>query len=666
MHIEKIILNNFRSYGPLGQTIELDPQLTALVGANGAGKTVVMQALQRLFGVSNEQRTIRRQDFHIPLNEATTATERSLSLEVIITFPELGEEDGDHSAIPEFFSQMQIPGTDGQLKCRFRLDAQWFDDGTTDGATETQLRIISTVDKDFKEEDCAAVRPADRSRIQLIYVPATRSATAQVSSFLKGRLWKAINWSAGVKQQFSTKAQELNTVFKGENAVNTVTKKLTARWQELHSAGTYSKPVFRPIDLLFEQFVSKVEVLLHPDESGRDRSISELSDGQSSLFHIAMTAATLDVEAEILAQPVHPDFIGDNLPLPSLTIIALEEPENNLSPHYLSRIIKQINSLADSQRAQAVLSSHSPSILARIEPAQVRHFRLLKAERTTLVKKLFLPKNENGSTDENEAAKYIQQAVRAYPELYFAKFVVLGEGASEEVIIPKIAEAMGISIDRSFVAMVPLGGRHVNHFWRLLSDLDIPYATLLDLDWGRHGGGWGRIKNAIGKKVDFRQIKSSTPDYYDTTNGEQVNFSILDTDHVNYKPNDLKAICQLTDWLQNFGVYFSSSLDIDYSMLKAFPDYYKALLDENANGPSSNSKLDNLGKAVLGDEGNSEYYANDIELLRWYRYLFLGRGKPSTHIRVLNSIPEEVLKEKAPEELKALVRAIQKAVDGEG
>lgn len=59
--------------------------------------------------------------------------------------------------------------------------------------------------------------------------------------------------------------------------------------------------------------------------------------------------------------------------------------------------------------------------------------------------------------EENEAAKYIQQAVRAYPELYFAKVVVLGEGASEEVILPAISEAMGIPIDKSFVAMVPLG-----------------------------------------------------------------------------------------------------------------------------------------------------------------------------------------------------------------
>jgi hypothetical protein len=30
---------------------------------------------------------------------------------------------------------------------------------------------------------------------------------------------------------------------------------------------------------------------------------------------------------------------------------------------------------------------------------------------------------------------------------------------------------LGFAVDRSFVAVVPLGGRHVNHFWRLRSGI---------------------------------------------------------------------------------------------------------------------------------------------------------------------------------------------------
>lgn len=59
--------------------------LTALIGVNGAGKTAVLQALQRLFGVTGDQRRLRRQDFHIPAAEAAPPLSRTLALEVILS-----------------------------------------------------------------------------------------------------------------------------------------------------------------------------------------------------------------------------------------------------------------------------------------------------------------------------------------------------------------------------------------------------------------------------------------------------------------------------------------------------------------------------------------------------------------------------------------------------
>ncbi|HAJ6268259.1 TPA: DUF2813 domain-containing protein [Escherichia coli] len=653
MLIESVKLTNFRSFGPQGQQIKLDPMLTTLIGANGTGKTAVLQALQRLFGVTSEQRTISRQDFHVPSTETNLPNIRNLSLEAIIAFPELDDAQGDHSAIPEFFRSMSIADENGRLKCRLRLDAQWDDDGTIDGYVTSQFHAITCWGNDEPDDsDFHKVRPADRAKIQLIYIPATRSATAQVSSFLKGRLWKAINWSTQVRASFAEKAHELNSAFESESAIDAITGRLTQRWQQLHSAGTDSTPKFRPVDVRFEEFVRKVDVLLHPDESGRDRSIEELSDGQSSLFHIAMTSATLDVEREIRLNSRHSAFLYDDLPLPSLTLLALEEPENNLSPHYLSRIISQLNELTGNIHAQAIISSHSSSILARIAPTQIRHFRLDVVSKNTIVRALILPK------EDNDAAKYIQQAVRAWPELYFAKVVFLGEGASEEVILPAVAGAMGTPIDRSFVAMVPLGGRHVNHMWRLLFDLQIPFITLLDLDWGRHGGGWGRIKNIIAKMIEFgiapqNIFKEVNP------SGYEQNLLAFDT-----FPHDNRThIDSWVDFLRRFNIFFSSPLDIDYSMLKAFSGYYQVPPEENASGPSLTG---DPRDAVLGSEGVHALYSDDFHTLRWYRYLFLGRGKPSTHIRVLSQIPSAQLAQNAPDELKALVQTLQHHLENQG
>ena len=48
----------------------------------------------------------------------------------------------------------------------------------------------------------------------------------------------------------------------------------------------------------------------------------------------------------------------------------------------------------------------------------------------------------------------------------------------------------------------------MNHFWRLLNDLDIPYITLLDFDREREGGGWGRIKYVLEQLIQNGYPKS--------------------------------------------------------------------------------------------------------------------------------------------------------------
>jgi superfamily I DNA/RNA helicase len=61
----------------------------------------------------------------------------------------------------------------------------------------------------------------------------------------------------------------------------------------------------------------------------------------------------------------------------------------------------------------------------------------------------------------------------------------------------------------------------------------------------------------------------------------------------------------------------------------------------------------------LGEGGSPEFYqAEWDEDFRWYRYLFLGRGKPSTHVRALGGVPLEQLKDRAPSPLVALLRRV--------
>ncbi|NEU34724.1 ATP-binding protein, partial [bacterium LRH843] len=61
---------------------------------------------------------------------------------------------------------------------------------------------------------------------------------------------------------------------------------------------------------------------------------------------------------------------------PAFTLIALEEPENSLSPHYLGRIVNAINSVLGKGDAQALIATHAPSMIKRIPPEYIRYLRL--------------------------------------------------------------------------------------------------------------------------------------------------------------------------------------------------------------------------------------------------------------------------------------------------
>ncbi|WP_405734952.1 AAA family ATPase [Streptomyces sp. NBC_01537] len=654
MFIEKLVLKNFKCFGPEGTSVRLDPGMTALIGANGSGKTAACEALLRLFGISAKERAVRVDDFHVPLDETDTPPTRELTIEAVLAFPELnGDDDGGAAEgekrqgqdevprlVPEFFRRMAAT-EEGDLKVRVVLRAEWVDDGTAEGAvTETRV-IVNTLAEEYGEDDYAPLTPVERSRIQMVYIPASRDGVRQVTSFLRSRLWRAAQWSSGLRDLVSENAAEVAEKFTDEPVVQAVEGALTARWQELHDAGVHSDPKLRLLDGDFNQLVRDSELVFGPDHNGRPRPARALSDGQRSLLHLALVAAALDVEAAINDGQHADDFAVDSAHLPNLTLIAVEEPENSLSPFFLSRIITQLQELSGSTATQTVLSSHSASVMARIRPEDVRYFRTEPATTTASVREITLPE------DTTEAGKYVREAVRAHPELYFAKFVVLGEGDTEQLVIPRIAQAHGVQLDPSFVAMVPLGGRHTNHMWKLLNDLDIPHATLLDLDYGKEGAGPARLRDACNRLA---------------ASGLKPLEGLAGYDDISDITDDLEvdAIRPILAHLRTFGVFYATPLDLDYAMLRAFEDAY-TLLDSGERGPGAGDPT----ITVMGENGTrADYWKNAkrLERLGWYRYLFVNRSKPSSHMSALGRLSNAELKADVPNVLRALVRHIQEKI----
>jgi putative ATP-dependent endonuclease of OLD family len=668
MRLSEITLTNFRCFGPIPTTIELS-DLTAFVGTNACGKTAILHALQRLFGVTAADRELKPEDFHVPRPadppDPTLVTERTLSIEVKLDFPELEDRDADEDAVAECFRHMVVTEAGGMPYCRVRLEGVWSNSSLPEGEVEQHTYWITAAANGEGEETKQEMRAVDRSRVHLHYIPAARDPVKQirqVSGSIMARLFKAVNWSDAVKANVATASNDIQTAFGGEAGVDSIQKALSNNWQTLHDAVAYSGVKIRPISNRFEDILRQVEAVFSPSPGGAEDPLERLSDGQRSLFYLAMVGAAFDIEEEVLAADEGDEaFDPDRLDPPSLTIFAVEEPENHISPHFLGRIMDVLRKLAESPRAQVLLTSHSPSIMHRVEPTEVRHLRLDPNSRTTLVNTIELP------PDEDEAHKFVREAVRAFPELYFARLVVLGEGDSEEIVIPRVAEAESLPIDQSFVSIVPLGGRHVNHFWRLLSSLDVPYVTLLDLDRERDGGGWGRIKYALKQLIAVGVPREGLLTVKNERGGTKI---LSDKELANMHKRDSTFSAQMAVWckrLEEHDVFFSQPLDLDFLMLTHLPDAYRALEDGD-RGPAIpedgdenfDTEREAVIQAVLKDAGGdgSTYTHEEIMEFFWYRYLFLGRGKPTTHLRALSNVEAEELKEKCPEVLQRLVARI--------
>lgn len=631
MKLENITIKNFRCFNETGEKISFENGLTTFIGNNGSGKTAIFDALSRMFGVTTRQRNITKSDFYISPMQSELDDKATLSVDAIFYFPKLLSEDYEDRSIPEFFRQMTVSEPNADPKVRIRLEAQWLDDGTPDGTIEQNLYYVRNLDVSFKETDRTSVHPSVRSMIQMIYLPAARDAETQVTSLLKGRLWKAAQWSSDIKKELEDQAEKIQEKFLSERVSQFILEKIENRWSELNAADTDTKPVLRLIDINFEKIIKNITVTFFPNESGTERPINDLSDGQKSLFHIALTAAMLEIEKEIYDKKYdeYIPFDREKMPYVYLTILAIEEPENSLSPFFLSRIIKQAQEIAKLDTAQVLFSSHSPAMLGRIEPEEVRYCRLHKSK-YAYVRSLDLPKNNL------DAHKYIRLAVKAYPELYFARFVILGEGDSEKLIIPHIAEIFGINLDPSFVPVVPLGGRYVDHFWKLLNSLEIPYATLLDLDKGRQHGGEKIIDNVFEKLQENKEI-----------------------DITAVKDMELSKKIEI---LEEHNIFFSYPIDIDFAMMRAFSEVYKKKRQGGREPKNDVEYIEKKKKETLKEGGilieyDDSTYDDDF---RWYPYLFLSaRGKPQTHIEALSKMTDDIIKNNTPQELQRLIVCVQ-------
>ncbi|MDO4230362.1 MAG: AAA family ATPase [Capnocytophaga sp.] len=452
MKLQTVRLSNFQSFGNEITELELD-EITYLIGSNGSGKTAILQALCRLFAFDQSLRRIKRSDFHIPHNEQEMPEQRKLIIEADFTFPET-YNDSDNSTVAPFFNHMRLNSSSGIPIVRFRLTA------TMDFIGEIEENFEYVLEPDSQGKEITKLVPrADRNQIQIHYLPAQRDPVDHIAynaNALLGRLLRAVNWE-NERSSINELTEQINNTLEGNPSVKNFSERLKQSWEKLHKGNYFKEPKISFAHSEIENILRHMSVSFTPGHDTNLVDFSRLSDGQKSMLYLSLVLASQSISHSVLNDG-DDNFDIAKLRPPIFTIIALEEPENSLSPHYLGRIVNALKTATEHQDAQALIATHAPTMLRRVSPEQIRYLRL-DSDRTSSIRCIQLPEKSD------DAYKFVREAVQAFPEIYFARMVVLGEGDSEEIVLPRIFSAKGIPVDESAITIAPLGGRHVNHFW---------------------------------------------------------------------------------------------------------------------------------------------------------------------------------------------------------
>lgn len=219
---------------------------------------------------------------------------------------------------------------------------------------------------------------------------------------------------------------------------------------------------------------------------------------------------------------------------PATHLIFIEEPEAHLHPQMQEVFIAQLNAAIKKLSAsypnepvwnvQFIISTHSPHVANAASFEAVRYF-LNEAPspnktRQTKVKDFKKGLGCISAEDQNFLHQYM---TLTKCDLYFADKVILVEGTTERLLMPKLCELVDKSLDdkhklvRQYITNIEVGGAYAHIFYPLLDFLELKTLVITDIDstqsvkkinkQGKQITTWEKCPVAEGQRTSNAAIK---------------------------------------------------------------------------------------------------------------------------------------------------------------
>lgn len=459
MHIKTLKIWNFRcigqgNNGEPGLTIDFNPSINLLIGANDSGKTAIIDAIKYCLGTQTyDPVRIDEEDFY----QNPDNKERSHEFKIEIIFGGLSDIEGGQFLEYINFNEKN----EAELTVKFT-------------ATNKDNRITTNLKSGIDEEG-QYLEGSVRDLLRVTYLKPLRDAEVELSPGYRSRLYQILkSHNIFIKKEnkkhifekyfeyanklvldfFEKEELEDNqelSIEKGEVGGKKIKEMFTSQTREFLEERDKRTPQIKITSAELQSILRKLELALEENKAGL---------GTLNLLYMAAELIHLKRE----------NYYG-------LRLALIEELEAHLHPQAQLRVLKTLIN-KEKSGVQYILTTHSV-ILGSSIPLEY-----VKICYNGAVYSL----DKNSTALDESDYKFLERFLDATKaNIFFAKGIIIVEGYAENIIIPTVAEIIERPLHKYGVSIVNIGSkaflRYVNIFKQKNgSTLPIKVAVVTDLD----------------------------------------------------------------------------------------------------------------------------------------------------------------------------------------